>query len=187
MSYYITRVALYCIIVHHMIAHQKSTPQKCSWIFSASIQCMFSGVSDVISFFCGIIQRIVTSPMDFHWNCPMDFQWHAPTECRFCNFWCAIFCPDHGPGNVHPWTIKNPRESNPLKSRFLVRWLTVANHTCLSPNIHVEIHVLFQPAFSPKSTPILLRKIITLTNVACPAGRSFAICCCILYLLFAIC
>ena len=29
-----------------------------------------------------------------HWKCPKDFQWHVPMEFNFCDFWCAIFCPE---------------------------------------------------------------------------------------------
>ena len=40
------------------IAHQKSTPQKSSWIFSG----IFEGSSS------RIFQRVVIFPVDFHWN-----------------------------------------------------------------------------------------------------------------------
>ena len=30
--------------------------------------------SNIISLVSGIVQRIVTFPVDVHWNCPMDFQ-----------------------------------------------------------------------------------------------------------------
>ena len=48
------------------------------------------------SLFSCILQRIVTCPVDFHWNYSMDFQWHFPTELHFCDFWCAICCSDTG-------------------------------------------------------------------------------------------
>ena len=37
------------------------------------------------------LKRIVTFPVDVHWNCPMDFQWHFPMKCHLCDFWCEIF------------------------------------------------------------------------------------------------
>ena len=62
--------------------HQKSTPRKASWIFS----CIF--------------QRIVTFPVDVHWNVRMDFQRHVPMEFHVCDFWRVIFCPETWNGLV---------------------------------------------------------------------------------------
>ena len=40
-------------------------------------QWTFSGtLSNITSLVSCVFQRIVTFPVDFHWNCPMDFQWH---------------------------------------------------------------------------------------------------------------
>ena len=50
--------------------------------------------SNTISLVSDIFRRIVTFPVDFHWNLPMDFQWHSPMEFHFCDFWCVIFCPE---------------------------------------------------------------------------------------------
>ena len=40
-------------------------------------------------------------PSGFYWKCPMDlsgiFQWTFPVT--FCEFWCAIFCPDWSSSN----------------------------------------------------------------------------------------
>ena len=34
----------------------------------------------LLSWFSGIVHRIVTFPVDCHWNCPMDFLWHFPMD-----------------------------------------------------------------------------------------------------------
>ena len=49
--------------------------------------------SSIILFASGIFKRVVTFPVDFHWNCPMDFQWHFPMELHFSEFWCVRFWP----------------------------------------------------------------------------------------------
>ena len=76
------------------IERQKSTPQKSSWTFSGIFQCISVAFSNGISLVSCIFQRIVTFPVDCHWNCPMDFQGHLPTEFHFCDFWCVIVCPE---------------------------------------------------------------------------------------------
>ena len=51
--------------------------------------------SNGISIVSGSFQRIVTFPVDLHWNYyPLDFQWHSPMEFHSCDFWCVICCPD---------------------------------------------------------------------------------------------
>ena len=75
------------------VAHQKSTPQKSSWI-SSGISNGFPVVfSNTISHFRSISQRIVTCPVDFYWNFPMDFQWYVPTAFHVCDIWCVISAP----------------------------------------------------------------------------------------------
>ena len=53
--------------------------------------------SDGPSLVSCMFQRIVTSPVDVHWNSPTDVQWHVPMEFSFCDFWRVISCPDHSP------------------------------------------------------------------------------------------
>ena len=48
--------------------------------------------SNGISFLSGIFQRIVTFPVDFHWNCPMDFHLHFQMDALCCDFWRVISC-----------------------------------------------------------------------------------------------
>ena len=50
--------------------------------------------SNIFSLFSGILQRIVTCPVDVYWKSPMDSQWHFPTKCHFYDFWCGSFCPE---------------------------------------------------------------------------------------------
>ena len=45
-------------------------------------QQIFSGILRQHLISSGILQRIVTCPVDFHWNFPVDFQWHFPTTPR---------------------------------------------------------------------------------------------------------
>ena len=51
------------------------------------------GHTNINSIFMCIFQRIVTCPVDFHWNLPMDFQRHFPMTLHSCDFWRAFFCP----------------------------------------------------------------------------------------------
>ena len=46
--------------------------------------------SNGISLVSGMFQRIVTFPVDFHWNCPMDCQRHFPLTFHVCDFWCVM-------------------------------------------------------------------------------------------------
>ena len=55
--------------------------------FSNGIPAAFS---NIISFVRGTFHRIVTSPVDAHWNCLIDVQLHFPMDFRFCDFWCFI-------------------------------------------------------------------------------------------------
>ena len=54
-----------------------------------------------------IVQRIVTSPVDFYWNCPKEFQWHFPMDVHVCEIWCVKVCPEPGKSrslSAHAWT-----------------------------------------------------------------------------------
>ena len=88
--------------------------------------------SNIISLVSGIIQRIVTCPMDLYWNCPTDFRWHVPMMFICYEIWCVVFCPEQWNLAVHP--VRNPRFASfrtqplenlraavklPIKQRFL--------------------------------------------------------------------
>ena len=63
-----------------IVAHQKSTPQKSSWIFSGIFQRMFSGIFQRIFNCHWYVPKDCHFSSGFHWNCPMDFngmfQWN---------------------------------------------------------------------------------------------------------------
>ena len=46
-----------------------------SVVFSSELSVACSNGKTFVS---GIIQGIVTYPVDCYWNCPMDFRWHVP-------------------------------------------------------------------------------------------------------------
>ena len=59
--------------------------------FSDGCSVACSNKSSLVS---GMLQRIVTFPVDFHWNPQMDLQWHSPIELPFCDFRRVTFCPE---------------------------------------------------------------------------------------------
>ena len=79
------------------IAHQKSTPRKSSWI--CSVAC-FNGCSVAFSngtsLFSGMLERIVTRPVDLLPEMSNGFQRHvhSPMDANVCEIWCVIVCPD---------------------------------------------------------------------------------------------
>ena len=48
--------------------------------------------SNGCSLFSGMFQRIVTFPVDFHWNFPMDVQWHFPMKVHLCTYVFIVAC-----------------------------------------------------------------------------------------------
>ena len=52
--------------------------------------------SNGISLVSGILQRIVTCPVDVYWTFPTGPQGNFPMEFRFCDFRRVIVCPDWG-------------------------------------------------------------------------------------------
>ena len=57
--------------------------------------------------------------VDFQWHFPMDFERHFPTTFHFCDFWCAIFCPEGGAPPVLGGSVREsghpPNGSGPSK------------------------------------------------------------------------
>ena len=51
--------------------------------------------SNTVSLVSCILHRIVSFPVDFHWNCPMNCQWHVPALVHLCDFRRVVFRPDN--------------------------------------------------------------------------------------------
>ena len=70
--------------------------RKSWWIFSGIPNGLSVIFSNGISLVSGIFQSVDTFPVDFYKEIPMDVHWNLPLKFHFCDFWCAIFCPDPG-------------------------------------------------------------------------------------------
>ena len=87
-------------------------PNRCSVSFS-----------NIISLVSGIVQKIVTFQVDFHWDFPMDVQRHFPMDFKLCDFWCVIFAPSEGQESLRRCcgVLFRRRSGNPVRSRRACR------------------------------------------------------------------
>ena len=83
------------------IAHQKSTPQKSSQMFSGMFQWIVSGSFQHHCHCSLVVSKGFTSPVDCYWNLPMDVYWHFPMEFHLCKFWCVISSPELRISGIH--------------------------------------------------------------------------------------
>ena len=83
--------------VHSPCTHQKSTPQKSSWIVSGIFEWTSSGIFPW-HFTCKLhLSKDCHFPSGFVLNMFNGLSVDFPLELHFCELWCVIFCPERFP------------------------------------------------------------------------------------------